>query len=159
MSRPSLHRPITHTELVVSSLARANYWEGRSRGVHWSPTEEFAMSVTVAVLDATGVYARHLIPRLAALGFRVRALVRRPEAAGVALAWGAEIHKAEIFDGASVALAGCDVGVNLATSLPGPSGRGDFAANDRLRRDGTPIWIEACRSARVARILQQHNWI
>jgi nucleoside-diphosphate-sugar epimerase len=115
------------------------------------------MTATVAILGANGVYARHLIPRLAARGFRVRALVRRPEAAGAARACGAEIHVADIFDGASLAaaLAGCDVGVNLATSLPGPSGRGDFDANDRLRRNGTPIWVEACRSAGVPRILQQ----
>jgi nucleoside-diphosphate-sugar epimerase len=115
------------------------------------------MTATVGILGANGVYGRHLIPRLAARGFRVRALVRRPEAAGVARACGAEIHTADIFDGASLAaaLAGCDVGVNLATSLPGPSGRGDWDTNDRLRRDGTPIWVSACRSARVPRILQQ----
>src|SRR5687767_11883801 len=101
------------------------------------------MTATIAILGANGVYGRHLIPRLAARGLRVRALVRRPEAAGVAKGCGVEIHVADIFDGASLAaaVAGCDVGVNLATSLPGPSGRGDFAANDRLRRDGTPIWI------------------
>jgi nucleoside-diphosphate-sugar epimerase len=115
------------------------------------------MTATIAILGANGVYGRHLIPRLVARGVRVRALVRRPEAAGVAKGCGVEIHVADIFDGASLAaaLAGCDVGVNLATSLPGPSGRGDFAANDRLRRDGTPIWVEACRRARVPRILQQ----
>jgi len=66
---------------------------------------------TVAVLGATAVYARHLIPRVVARGFRVRALVRRPEAAGVAVACGAEVHRADIFDGASLeaALAGCEV--------------------------------------------------
>jgi nucleoside-diphosphate-sugar epimerase len=115
------------------------------------------VAATVAVLGATGVYARHLIPRLAARGFRVRALVRRPEASGVARTCGAEIHVADIFDAASLsaALAGCDVGVNLATSLPGPSGRGEWDANDRLRREGTPVWVDACRSAGVPRILQQ----
>ncbi len=45
--------------------------------------------------------------------------------------------------------------MNLATSLPGPSGRGDFASNDRLRRDGTPIWVAAYRDAGVPRVLQQ----
>ena len=112
---------------------------------------------TVAVLGATGVYGRHLIPRLVARGFRVRALVRRPESAALAKYWGAESHVADIFDEAAlrVALAGCDIGVNLATSLPGPSGRGDFEANDRLRREGTPIWIDACSRAGVARIVQQ----
>lgn len=115
------------------------------------------MSQTIAVLGANGVYARHLIPRLIAAGHTVRALVRRPEAAGVAKACGAEVRVADIFDEASMhaALAGCDVGVNLATSLPGPSGRGTYEANDKLRREGTPLWIAACKSARVPRIIQQ----
>ena len=39
------------------------------------------MSESIAVLGATGVYGRHLVPRLVAAGYRVRALVRRPEAA------------------------------------------------------------------------------
>jgi uncharacterized protein YbjT (DUF2867 family) len=38
------------------------------------------MSVHIAVLGATGVYGRHLVPRLIAAGYRVRALVRRPRA-------------------------------------------------------------------------------
>ena len=115
------------------------------------------MSATIAVLGATGVFGRHLTPRLVAAGHRVRALVRRPEAAGVARGCGAEIRTADIFDAASLraGLEGCEMAINLATSLPGPSGRGDFAANDRLRRDGTPIMIEACRAAGVRRVLQQ----
>src|SRR5262250_2293857 len=101
------------------------------------------MALSIAVLGATGVYGRHLIPRLVARGHRVRALVRRPEAAAGIGACGVEIRIADIFDGDTLrsGLDGCDVGVNLATTLPGPSGRGDFAANDRLRRDGTPIWV------------------
>jgi len=38
------------------------------------------MSMRIAVLGATGVYGRHLVPRLIAAGYGVRALVRRPEA-------------------------------------------------------------------------------
>lgn len=115
------------------------------------------MKETIAILGATGVYARHLVPRLVANGHGVRALVRRPEAAGIARACGAEVRVADIFDEDAVAAAldGCAIGVHLATSLPGPSGRGDFAANDRLRRDGTPIWLRACQRAGVARVLQQ----
>jgi len=114
-------------------------------------------STLVAVLGANGVYARHLIPRLVARGYRVRALARRPEAAGVARACGADVRIADLFDEASLcaALAGCDVGINLATSLPGPSGRGEYQANDRLRREGTPTWVRACRAAGVARVVQQ----
>jgi len=112
---------------------------------------------TIAVLGANGVYARHLVPRLVAAGYSTRALVRRPEVAGVARACGADVRAADIFDGGSLraALEGVDVAINLATSLPGPSGRGTFEANDHLRRNGTPIWFEACQAAGVKRAIQQ----
>ena len=115
------------------------------------------MTPSIAVLGATGVYGRHLVPRLVARGYRVRALVRRPEAGALAAACGAEPCVADVFHAASLraGLEGCDVGINLATSLPGPSGRGDFATNDRVRREGTPIWVRACRDAGVSRIVQQ----
>lgn len=112
----------------------------------------------VAVLGASGVYGRHLVPRLVAAGHRVRALVRTPARATVAAACGAEVLAADIFDAASLqaGLAGCDVAINLATSLPGPaSAGGDYALNDRVRREGAPIWVRACREAGVARIIQQ----
>jgi nucleoside-diphosphate-sugar epimerase len=115
------------------------------------------MKETIAILGGTGVYARHLVPRLAAEGYQVRALVRRPEAAGLARSCGADVRRADTFDEDSLAaaLAGCVMGVNLATSLPGPSGRGDFDVNDRVRRHGTPIWLNACKRAGVTRIIQQ----
>jgi len=115
------------------------------------------MGTRIAVLGATGVYGRHLVPRLASAGHRVRALVRRPDAAVVAAACGAEVAAADVFDEASLraGLAGCDVAINLATSLPGPTSTGDYATNDRLRREGTPIFVRACRDAGVPRILQQ----
>jgi nucleoside-diphosphate-sugar epimerase len=120
------------------------------------------MNPKIAILGANGVYARHLIPRLAAEGFDIRAVVRRPEAAGFARACGAAIATADIFDMRAMtqAFAGCDLAINLATSLPGPSGRGDFAANDRLRVEGVPNFVEACRSAGVAKIVQQSiGWV
>lgn len=112
---------------------------------------------SIAVLGASGVYGRHLLPRLAAAGHDVRALVRRAETAGVARGCGADVRIADIFDvdGLVDALGGCDVCVNLATSLPGPSGRGDYDVNDRVRREGVPLLLEACRRAGVARLLQQ----
>jgi len=115
------------------------------------------MNPCIAVLGATGVYGRHLVPRLIAAGYPVRALVRRAEAATIAAACGAELALADIFDEASLraGLAGSDVAINLATSLPGPTAKGDYAKNDHLRREGTPIWVRACRDAGVSRILQQ----
>jgi nucleoside-diphosphate-sugar epimerase len=115
------------------------------------------MSTRIAVLGATGVYGRHLLPRLIAAGYPVRALVRKPEAAALAAACGAELATADIFDEASLraGLAGCDVAINLATSLPAPGEQGDYAKNDELRREGTPIFVRACREVGVSRLLQQ----
>lgn len=116
------------------------------------------MTARIAVLGATGVYGRHLVPHLIAAGHRVRALARRPEAAAIAAACGAERAAADLMDEASLraGLAGCDVAINLATSLPGPARKGgDYAQNDRLRREGTPLFVRACREAGVRRILQQ----
>lgn len=115
------------------------------------------MSEAIAVLGANGVYARHLLPRLAAEGHRVIAIVRRPEAAGAAHACGAEVRIADIFNSESLtaALHEASIAINLATSLPGPSGRGDFDANDRLRAQGTATWVAACSTAGVARVIQQ----
>ena len=116
------------------------------------------MSTRVAVLGATGVYGRHLIPRLISAGYRVRALVRNPASAVVAQQCGAETVAADIFDEASLraGLGNCDVAMNLATSLPSPTSRtGDFAANDRLRREGVPIFLRACQAAGVHKVLQQ----
>jgi len=116
------------------------------------------MNMCVAVIGATGVYGRHLVPRLIAAGHRVRALVRKPASAVIAAACGAEVIAADIFDAASLksGLVGCDVAINLATSLPSPTSQsGDFAKNDALRREGTPIFIRACHEAGVGRIIQQ----
>ncbi|PJI43400.1 NAD(P)-dependent oxidoreductase [Ferrovibrio sp.] len=115
------------------------------------------MAQSIAVLGGNGVYARHLIPRLIAASHKVRAVVRRPEAAGIARDSGAEICIGDIFDTASMAaaFAGCDIAINLATSLPGPSGRGDFTANDKLRVEGAPNFVAASNQAGVARAIQQ----
>ena len=120
------------------------------------------MTDSIAVFGANGVYGRHLIPRLIADGHRVSAVVRRAEAAGLAQAEGASVKVADIFDTDSMAqaFAGCDVAINLATTLPGPSGRGDFAANDKLRVEGVPNFVAACKSAGVGKIVQQSiGWV
>jgi uncharacterized protein YbjT (DUF2867 family) len=115
-------------------------------------------STVVAVIGASGVYGRHLVPRMAAAGYRVRALVRTPASATISAACGAEVRAADIFDAASLraGLEGCDVAINLATSLPSPAkAGGDFNLNDRLRREGVPIFLHACAGAGVPRVFQQ----
>lgn len=115
------------------------------------------MSLAIAVVGASGVYGRHLVPRLIERRHRVRALVRRP-ASGVILGHcGADIRIADIFDGDALrsAFAGCDVVVNLATTIPRPGQLRDFTLNDRIRREGTAVIVASCRSAGVDRLVQQ----
>ena len=115
------------------------------------------MTKTIAVLGATGVYGRHLLPRLMAGGFDLRALVRTPTAAHHAHALGADVRAADTFDEASLvkALTGCDVAINLATALRDDGSGSDYAGNDRVRREGVPIFVSACEKAGVGRIVQQ----
>jgi nucleoside-diphosphate-sugar epimerase len=115
------------------------------------------MKPRIAVLGATGVYGRHLLPRLVDV-YDVQALVRRPEQACSARACGARVVQADIFDERSLqaGLGSCEIAINLATSLPRPGSQGgDYARNDELRREGTRIWVRACRAAGVSRIVQQ----
>ena len=80
----------------------------------------------IAIVGASGVYGRHLTPRLVAAGHDVRALVRRPEAGAILRACGAELRQADIYDAPSLeaGLAGIDLCINVATAVPGgPSGR------------------------------------
>lgn len=114
------------------------------------------MQPTIAILGATGVYGRHLLPRLVARGYPVHALVRQPDAAGAARACGATLHAADIFDEEALVagLRGCDVAINLATALGGGAAT-DYALNDRVRRDGVPIFLRACQRAGVGRVIQQ----
>lgn len=109
------------------------------------------MSRTIAVLGATGVYGRHLLPRLQARGHRVRALVRRPSPDLP------DARAADIFDGESLrrAIDGCDVVINLATSVPRPDQKPDYAMNDRIRQEGTATLIAACRAVGTRRLIQQ----
>jgi nucleoside-diphosphate-sugar epimerase len=116
------------------------------------------MTSTIAVLGASGVYGRHLVPRLIHAGYRVRALVRKPATAAAAAACGAEVRAADIFDAGSLrpGLEGCDAAINLATSLPSPAKQGgDSNANNRVRREGVPIFLAACADAGVQRVVQQ----
>lgn len=93
----------------------------------------------IAVLGATGAAGRAFIPKAEAAGHSL--LTRRTD----------------IFDRAALTalLHGCDAAVNLATSIPKPGGRGDWATNDRIRREGTANLLAACEEAGVSIVLQQ----
>jgi NADH dehydrogenase len=113
--------------------------------------------VRIAVIGASGVLGRHLVPRLVERGHAVRGTVRRGADAGRLRALGAESVFADILDPATLraAVAGCDAAIHAATSIPTPGGRGDWAVNDRIRREGTANLLAACKNAGVSRYLQQ----
>jgi 2-alkyl-3-oxoalkanoate reductase len=111
----------------------------------------------VAVLGATGVLGRQVLPRLIERGHEVRAVVRAPAQAARLARLGVEAYHGDILDAASLAqaVAGCDAALHLATAVPKPGMPREPTLNDRIRREGTAHLIAACRHAHVARYVQQ----
>lgn len=111
----------------------------------------------IAVIGATGVLGRHLVPRLIERGHAVCATARKEADLDRLKRIGAEAVPADIFDPPSLraAVVNCDAAIHAATSIPSSAGRGDWAVNDRIRREGTANLIAACRAERVRRYVQQ----
>ncbi|MBI2718850.1 MAG: NAD(P)-dependent oxidoreductase [Rhizobiales bacterium] len=111
----------------------------------------------VGVVGASGVVGRHLVPQLIDRGHQVRAIGRDVAKLVAAAAAGAEIHLGNILDEGSLvaALTGCEAAVHIATVVPRPGAPGGWAANDRVRREGTANLIAACRACGIARYVQQ----
>lgn len=111
----------------------------------------------IAVIGATGVLGRHLIPRLVERGHTVRGTARNEAGEAMVAALGAEPVRADILKPESLdaAVAGCEAALHLATAIPTAWGTGDWAVNDRIRREGTGHLLEACAQSGVERYLQQ----
>jgi nucleoside-diphosphate-sugar epimerase len=111
----------------------------------------------IAIIGATGVLGRHLIPRLVERGHQVRGSARNEAGETLVAALGAEPVRADILEPDSLgpAVAGCEAVLHLATSIPTAWGTGDWGLNDRIRTEGTRNLLEACRQAEVERYLQQ----
>jgi nucleoside-diphosphate-sugar epimerase len=112
----------------------------------------------VLVAGATGAIGRGLVPRLLAAGHEVVALTRSPEEAR---ALGAEVVVADVFDAPAVreavAAARPDAVIDELTDLGGgsPLDPRTFAANDRMRLEGSANVLAAARSAGIERYLAQ----
>src|SRR5688572_26431109 len=111
----------------------------------------------IAVIGATGVLGRHLVPRLIERGHAVCATARKDADLDRLKRLGAEAVPADIFDPVSLrtAVVNCDAAIHAATSIPTVAGKGDWAVNDRIRREGTANLLAACRAERVRRYVQQ----
>jgi len=109
----------------------------------------------VAVLGASGVVGRNLVPRLVESGHRVRAGMRHRNT--LVDFDGVEQFEVDILNrDAVVRLAkGADALLNLASSIPHADGSGgDWALYDRIRREGTENAIFACKHAQIPLIAQ-----
>lgn len=91
------------------------------------------------VLGASGVAGRAFVPRAEAAGYEVLT------------------ERIDVLDAAALGrgLRGVDAVVNLASAIPRPGGRGDWATNDRIRREGTANLLAACVEAGVPLLVQQ----
>jgi nucleoside-diphosphate-sugar epimerase len=96
---------------------------------------------------ATGLLGRRVVRELLARKHEVAALARSDANEQALRAMGAEPRRADLFDRASLekAAAGADAVFHLATAVPRSlkSRSADWAANDRIRRDGTAALLAA----------------
>ena len=111
----------------------------------------------IAVVGATGVLGRHVVPRLVEAGYDVRATCRRDDDGARLDRLGAAAVKADILDPGSLGAAvdGCDAALHIATKIPAPAPDADWSVNDRIRRAGTENLLAACAAAGCGRYVQQ----
>jgi nucleoside-diphosphate-sugar epimerase len=117
----------------------------------------------VFVAGATGAIGRRLVPQLVEAGHQVTAITRREEKLGELHDLGAEPVLCDVFDagrlGSVVARAEPEAVINELTDLPqslNPRRLADYyAANNRVRREGTRNLLSAARGAGVRRFLVQ----
>ncbi|MBO2454839.1 NAD(P)-dependent oxidoreductase [Actinomadura barringtoniae] len=114
----------------------------------------------ILVAGATGVVGRRLVPQLVQAGHEVAGTTRRPERAGSITQQHAKPLVLDVLDAeavyATIAAERPDVIVHQLTDLSTE----DFAANSRLRVEGTRNLVEAAKAAGVeAMIAQSIAWL
>ena len=100
------------------------------------------------VTGATGLVGSHIVERLLADGWRVRALVRDTSAAAWLGDHGAELARGDILDGESLraAMANCDTVFHCAALI---SASGSWDRYQRANIDGTRAVIDAAAASRA----------
>jgi 2-alkyl-3-oxoalkanoate reductase len=117
----------------------------------------------VVLAGASGAIGRRLVPQLIEAGHQVTAITRSKEKLSELYDLGAEPVLCDVFDagrlGSVVAQAEPDTVINQLTDLPqslNPRMLGEYyAANNRVRREGTRNLLDAARGAGVRRFLVQ----
>lgn len=115
----------------------------------------------IFIAGATGVLGRATVPLLVAAGHEVHGVARSSEKAAQLRGQGATpVEGVDLFDPASVrrAVDGAEAVVHMATSIP-PLNKAwrtkAWAMNDRLRKEGTSILIDASDDAGVQRFVKE----
>ena len=115
----------------------------------------------IAIIGATGVLGRNLVPLLIKHRYEVLALVRYPKKAKNTLPPQTKVAeydllKEENYEKLSSLLEGCQCVVNIATSIPSDFDKpGAWDSNNRLRTEGTKKIIDASLNSGVKRYIQQ----
>src|SRR3712207_1769949 len=117
----------------------------------------------VFVAGATGAIGRRLVPQLVEAGHQVTAITRSEEKLGMLYDLGAEAVLCDVYDagrlGMVVARAEPDAVINQLTDLPQSLNprklKEYYAANNRVRREGTKNLLDAALGAGVRRFLVQ----
>ncbi|MHB8671697.1 MAG: NAD-dependent epimerase/dehydratase family protein [Acidimicrobiales bacterium] len=114
----------------------------------------------VFVAGATGVIGWRAVARLVGEGHDVSGLARSDQKAALLERLGARPVRAELFNREAMfsAVAGHEVVCNLATSIPPLTramGRDAWATNDRIRREGSAILVDAALASGAARYIQE----
>lgn len=114
----------------------------------------------VFVTGGTGVIGWRVVARLVAAGHDVTAVARSAEKAGLVCSLGATPVRVSMFDheALTLAMAGHDAVVNLATKIP-PISRamapGAWVENNRIRTKGSAALVDAALAAGVRRYVQE----
>lgn len=111
----------------------------------------------VALVGATGVLGRNVVPMLIENGHTVRVLVRAEAQARHLEQAGVETALGDILDPGTLlpVTSSTDVVLHLATAIPREGSRATWAANDRIRREGTRNLLDASLQNGVPRYVQQ----
>ncbi len=114
----------------------------------------------VFLTGATGVLGRRVVPALVKAGHGVTAVGRSPQARQDLERAGARPVELDLFDAAAVreAVAGHDVVINLATSIPPMSRiflRGAWRTNDRIRSQASANLAQAALAGGATRYIQE----
>ena len=116
----------------------------------------------VFVSGATGVVGRRAVRLLAEAGHEVTAMARTDEKARLVEGLGATAVRVSLFDRPALerVIAGHDVVVNLATSIPSVARMASpkaWEANDRIRTEGSRILVDAALAAGARRYIQERG--